>query len=998
MPEATQPAPPVQTGETPSLVVATRPNPVPRAATWLWWAACAVVFALGWVTHADWPVHFGVVQGAPSLSGDGRLRIHVRGRVQVDAPEPTPLSGALVRVYSERADGSIAPVKDGTTAADGTLLLDQLPGGTLWVLVEAAGHNRLSRSVQLFGERSLEFALGPAKSLEIRVLDDEQHPLQGATVLVQDSDALPFGALSDADGRVKLQQLGPPPYRLSVFAKGYESYERVGVTKDQSVILRRLGGLSVHVTAGGQSAAGAEVHIVGSNFWPGRRLEADADGRVHLGGLLAGVYDVRARKGELISQLSASIPLERGERKDVELELVQGRFIRVACNSERPDSLPVAGASIVVSELGLSPFPVSAVSDADGKARVGPLSYAPAFVSVSAEGYVGRNAVPVPEDTDELKVVLLHGATIEGRVVDSHGHSIIGASVEIIGFDLDGLPINESPELAGFRKAHFTFALTPPPLIPAGELGVTRGHLPYVSEVGNAGNWGDEAERRPAWISDIEGRFTAYPVPPGRVRALVRHPGFVEGLSETFELAPAQVQSVTVILQDGGHLLGRVVDERGFPIGGVRIQVTAPNASYERNLLTNDAGAFELAATPREVNVALARPMDPSRFVLQELVQVPSGSDTEHEFVLSDPRETLHWVVHDEDDQPLELAQVSLASLDPKVPLRVTRFSDSDGRVGIDDAAGLDVQVTVQAPGYVAHNERLREAPIERSFKLHKGTRVTGEITAVRGHVQVMGAEVVLETAERRLSTLTDGGGHFDFSDVARGRALLTVRHADYGPARLEIEVVDTGRVDRALELPPIDLQEGCSAEGVVVDSEGEAVAGARVALGTPAGHLARNAGGGASTTTDEDGHFVLKGLPSGELTLGALAPTRERGSLRITLEPGQELQGLTLQLGDEPELVEIGSQSGGVAADFGETEVEGATRVVLQSVQPGSEAERAGLRAGDVITDVDGASVSSAGQARARTTGRAGQDVIVGVERSGEHRAYRVRLETLRH
>jgi S1-C subfamily serine protease/protocatechuate 3,4-dioxygenase beta subunit len=710
------------------------------------------------------------------------------------------------------------------------------------------------------------------------------------------------------------------------------------------------------------------------------------------------VYDVRARKGEKISALVPAISLERGERKDVELTLVQGRFVQVLCTSEKPDFLPVPGASIVVSELGLSSFPLSLVSDAQGRARVGPLSQAPSFISVSAEGYVGRNALPIPETATEMRLELLHGATLEGRVVDAHGHAIMGAGIEIIGFDLDGLPIAESPELSGYRKAHFAFALTPLPLIPAGELGITRGHLPYVSEVNAATNWSSETERRPGWLSDIEGRFTAHPVPPGRVRALVRHPGYVEGLSETFELTPGQVESVTVILQDGGHLLGRVVDERGFPIAGARIQVTAPNASYERNLYTNDSGAFELTATPREINVALARPIDASRFVLQELVRVEAGADTEHEFVLVDPRGTLEWTIQNDAGEAVELAQVSLASLDPKVPLRVTRFSSVDGRVSIDDAVGLDVQVSVQAPGFVPVNEHLRAAPSERTITLQRGTRITGEVTAVRGHLAVMGAEIALETAVRRVTTLTDGQGRFDFGDVPRGRAVLTVRHAEYAPARLQIDVTDTGRTDRPLELEPIDLEEGASAEGVVVNSEGEPVAGARVSLGTPASHIARNTWGSGSTVTDEQGHFVLRGLPPGEHSLGALAPTRERGALSVALSPGEHLEDLEIELAAEAELDEIGSQSGGVAADFGDAEGQNGPVAQIRSVESGSEAERAGLRAGDVIVDVDGAPVASSREARARTTGRAGQDVIIGVDRDGERRAYRVRLETLRH
>src|SRR5690606_2405108 len=171
--------------------------------------------------------------------------------------------------------------------------------------------------------------------------------------------------------------------------------------------------------------------------------------------------------------------------------------------------------------------------------------------------------------------ILRAGGRLRGRVVDIHGHAIAGARVEVIGFDQDGLPIAETPLIAAYRDAHFDFAMKPIPLVPAGELGITLGHVPYVNEAQTSSGWTQLPADYSPWISDVEGRFTAHPVPPGRVRALVRHPGYVEALSEVVELGPGGEHEITVTMLEGARLVGRVVDTRGFPVADARISVSA---------------------------------------------------------------------------------------------------------------------------------------------------------------------------------------------------------------------------------------------------------------------------------------------------------------------------------------------------------------------------------------------------------------------------------------
>ncbi len=916
--------------------------------------------------------------------------------------EPTPaearvLEGATVRVYAESPDRRFALVGSGTTDADGSVSLRLAPG-PLWVLAEGPGTSRVSRRVVLREASRTRLLVTSARSLAVKVLDDERSPISGATVLVDDSDALPFGALTAADGVATFDRLGKGPYRVRVYARGFEAVERVGVSADLEIVLRKLGGLGVSVVdRTGTPVPEAEVYIVGSSLWPARRLLTDAEGKANLGGLLTGVYDLRARKGSLVSAVQSGVRLERGQRREVQLALGAGRYVRVRVTSDKPLSRPIANASVVLAEFGLSPFPMTARTNDDGSASIGPLSPGPAFLSVRAKGYVGRGAIPVDESSNEpMHIVLMKGGRLDGKVVDENGHAIAGARVEVIGLDTDGQPIAETPLLAAYRDAHFDFAMKPLPLIPAGELGVTVGHVPYVTEAGGGNtSFTDLPDDYQPWISDVEGRFSAHPVPPGRVRALVRHPAYVEGLSETVVLGPGGEQEVVVVLAEGGRLIGRVVDERGFPVANVRVVVAATSGSFERSLQSESDGMFRLSAVPRQISVSLARADAPTRFVWRETLVVTPGEEREREFVLPAQREDLDWKVVDEDDEPIDLAQVTVLSLQPEVPLRQTQFTREDGQVKIEDASGLSLRVNVRAPGFIPISEQLAKAPEERVIRLQRGVRVVGKVTAVRGHVEVAGARVTVVSGTHKDGTVTNARGAFEFEQVPKGRVTFEVSHDDYADATVEVRVEDTGRADRAFELPPIVLAEGAQLSGVVVDAEGEPVAGARVATQFMGTYLSRGSLPRGSVTSDDEGRFTLRGVAPGSVTVHAVSPAKGRGALQVLVEAGDELDDLTLELSEEaPE--EVLPDRGGFAVTFGERDEAGGVAVVIVDVAPESEAERAGLEAGDILLSVDGQRVRSMGAARRATSGRSGTDVVVRVLRGAREQSYRVRREAL--
>src|SRR5262249_47248533 len=151
---------------------------------------------------------------------------------------------------------------------------------------------------------------------------------------------------------------------------------------------------------------------------------------------------------------------------------------------------------------------------------------------------------------------------------------------EIVGTDLDGMPIDATPLATEVQKAHFAWALPgPAPLVPAGELGVMMGPVPPIPTGADIPAAPLEAMfaapvAPEPWVTNDTGVFRATPVPPGRVRALVRHPSFVEASSEMVTLAPGGSASVRVVMETGGTLEGIVLDDGGLPVAGARIEAS----------------------------------------------------------------------------------------------------------------------------------------------------------------------------------------------------------------------------------------------------------------------------------------------------------------------------------------------------------------------------------------------------------------------------------------
>jgi hypothetical protein len=911
------------------------------------------------------------------------------------------------------------------TDAQGVATLERVPTGELWVLTEAPGRQRTSARLVLGPEGGrARVTLRRAHRLVVQVVDEADRAVLGASVEVRSGDPLPYLGKSGASGAVEFTRLGPGPWSVRASAPGYEAASRSGVRAGllpQRLALRSLGTLLVSVqNPDGSPARQATVEVAGSGLWPARTAPTDDEGKVRVAALPAGVYNVFASREGLASETSLGVPVQRGEPTELTLRLGQGRRIAVrVVDGEGDDARPVPRAEVVLAEDGLSSFPRRSVSDPRGEVAFGPIGLRPAVLGVRAEGFVPRTGVRVNIDTaGPVVVALMRGGHLAGEVVDLRGDPVAGASIEVIGVDFAGMPVDETPEHMSFREVHFAWALsTPVALIPAGELGVMPGPLPPIPR-GRPAPVGENTPPTPTtttaiptlggaalmnlppppapWVTQPDGSFRAGPVPPGRLRALVRHPGHVDGLSEPVTVAPGGEGKVRVQLRLGGTLEGRVVDRGGRPVAGARVQIAAVQGTLVKSALTADDGTFAFSAVPGEVIVSVARPETFEDAALRKEVALGEGERKEIELVLPEARDPVEVRVVDDRGYPLDNAQVTALSLTVGAPLRTTRFTRDDGVALIPDAAGLDLRLEVSLSGRAPRSETFEKAGKELRVALGRAASLEGEVTARRGYDFIEGAQVTVTVAGVTRTARTGPGGRFSLGGLPPGKARVVVQAKGFARAERAAQISEPDG-DRPTVLDRIELVEGGEVEGEVVDRNGDPVIGARVAQGQVPAFLPMGGLPPGIAVTDGRGRFKLADLPEGAVSLEAFAPGKGRGRAQgVKVTPNRPAQGVRIVLDVETSQSEPAG-SGGVAVTLAERQEGGRAALYVRAVAPGSEAERAGIEEDDELLLIDDAEPRDLEDARRRLSGPVGDDVVLRVRRRGEEHRLRVARERVR-
>ncbi|MCL2725754.1 MAG: carboxypeptidase regulatory-like domain-containing protein [Polyangiaceae bacterium] len=771
----------------------------------------------------------------------------------------------------------------------------------------------------------------------------------------------------------------------------------------------RKGVLIVRVVSGsGEIVQGARVLVASPVLWPARAVETPADGIVRIDGLDDGSYAIKATMGSRVSTTELEIAVSHAEETNIELRLEQGIFVAARVVEAATDE-PIDKARVTLAEAGLSPFPISGLTDKAGRIELGPIARGTSTLSVSADGFVTKPATHVGDNpTTEVKIALVRGGTLTGRVVDVRGFPVEGATIRVVGTDVSGMPIDEDPQLSSFRDAHFTMALAGPrPLLSAGELGVMPGHLPDTPHGNTIGSSSTthvagaldalaHVNAEP-WITARDGTFQASPVTPGRVRVFVHHPQYIEAMSDAVTLTSDGEATINVVLASGGTLEGRVVDTHGRPIEGAQVTVLATRGSFEQITRTGTDGSFELEAVPEDLMVLVSRDDDVTHIASRAEIRVPDGERKSMEIVLPDARDPLSVRITGVHGDPVDAAQISAVSLEAGEALRTTVFTDDRGEANLAAAKGLALRVEVRAAGYGVQVITTTRDTDKLEIALATAESITGEVRANRRE-SIEGAEVVLHTKNGVYHARTDKDGIFTMGDLSPGRARLRIRAKGRAPLDRHIVVEDRGG-RQPTDIGKFELAEEGIVEGVVMDAKGDPVPGARVAKDSVPTYLPSAVVPSDMAVCDAHGLFRLGELPEGNVVLEAYSPDVGRTRMAgVRVIAGRTTDGVKITLPADGERVDEPFATGGVAVTLGETAAEPAgSEVVVVSVAEGSEAERAGIVPNDILVEVGGVAPSGIADARARLSGPLHDDVVVKVRRREHVVTLRITREPVR-
>lgn len=473
-----------------------------------------------------------------------RYEVRLRGQVRHGA---TPLSGCLI-AYQGLSSAAVA----GNTLSDasGIFAIGVTPNQAYRVQTRCAGFVSQSAETKPAAngqEISLDFSMPPALAQWAgELVTVAGAPLAGVAVSAQ-SGSQSANAITGADGRYVLD-LGTGTWSLVFSKSGYrEGYRNLsvpwnGTPQSKDTLKAAIGRLSVRVVEGTKGLSQTLVRLLPLDGGSAKTATTDAEGRLDLGLLAAGQYQVSAEKSGYQTK-TQNATLAADATVNIQLDLVA----QSAVIAGKVTAQGQAKASITVSltGIGLQRF---AVSGADGSYAFTGLPAGRYALKAYAEGFVSEKsldslqlAAAENRNAADLSVLAL-AASLQGRLTGADNPS--------------GFPLRLTGR-TGFRASTQT---------------------------------------------DAQGRFQFSALPNDHYVLQSARAGYaVTGTIGNAGLAIDKSTDLDVTVQAASFsVTGVLKDQSGKPVGGVAVLAvkSSGDAAWQGEVITNEQGAFTLTAIP----------------------------------------------------------------------------------------------------------------------------------------------------------------------------------------------------------------------------------------------------------------------------------------------------------------------------------------------------------------------------------------------------------------
>lgn len=848
----------------------------------------------------------------------------IAGRVTFQG---APVAGAIVEL-----DGLVDTVATRTTNAKGEFDFGPRVAMEWVVTASATGKTGMRMRIDSRDPHAspdkLELELGACDAaLSGTIRDASGGPIAKARVrrIAMGKEVVLHGssATSDDNGAYELcvNARWPGWVAVEVSADGYAAlvFRRVvpgRITADFALVPEAVIAGRVVRDDNGEPIANAYVHAPGTDDSPGRAALTDANGRFRLERLAAGRHAVLARADGMAAGTAVVLVGVGQTSAEIEIRLEAGSTLR---GRVVDGDKPISGARVAVisSALVAPDANTQAVTQADGT-----------FVIAGvARGDVRFTAFPYEVKSPETFHVSKadhSGITIE---VSARG-SITGTAVR-----------NKKP-------------------VPMASIYVSG---PNDDELGDV-------------TADANGRFAVHGLRPGpwRVDASDDSIGAFGRAPGTVIIEGNETKDVTIDIPFAASISGRVIDQTGAPVGGVGVMWRHASSDDAGITSTRSDGTYRAAtmtgggtyravvkrAMPSQTNLEPASGTDFPSVTLENGSSEVTGVD----LVVRLDHLVIAGRVVDESGQPIPdvrvIADVSGHELGFGSGLQhPAATTDIAGRFSIEDLGAGTYALLARTPSGISATQSgvvAGRSNVIIAVPAAGVIEVTTPGFAATPTVRAIRSDAIGALAP---TMATPQGSLHVLRNLTPGRYLVEARTGTEGvTATVEVAAGRTSRVTL------VSTGSGAIA-GVVRDFKTNkpvqgmtcyAVPQASAALFPPMGSFALPPGmteGGSRS--DAQGAFVVQ-APAGEVVLrcDGLWRTYSDGLRTLTLAPSQRTDTVVpvVALDERPTL-----ELGGLGANFDPS----AITPRLVHVEPKGPAATAGFRDGDVVTSVDGASVT---------------------------------------
>jgi protocatechuate 3,4-dioxygenase beta subunit len=794
-------------------------------------------------------------------------------------PVRSNFEAGRLRLAGQRDPGAVA---EGRSDSVGRFLLRAPAAGVFKVVVRAEGRLPMQYwPLPLVEDEELPpVSLCPAARAEVIVRDPVGRPVAGAWVFLTSHDEGRAGTWrpdarigqTGSDGSISLPRLEKERLDVSVFPPGGAELRQVNREGGRITVTAGAGGFRrLRVVSRGGPVAGVLVRI-GDVAWPAGLTDAEGrlgipcasgetgrirliapDGRQHTADLPAG-----AAGSEMVVALANPV-------------VMSGRV------TDQETGHPLAGA-LISPDLDPGSF---VLANADGRYRLVAPDSLGFTLQVKAARRLPRSARVNSTHfrAGRAPTLALHRATVlRGLVVDARGTPLAG--IDVFAF----------PD-------------------PGGEPGFPESSLEAAVDHG---------------ATDGSGRFELRPLRTGNsyeIRAV--RPGFLPVSTRALALA-RNAPPLKIVLSSARAARGRVQDAAGRPVAGVEVRLTPARAPGARRspgereeaagegspfvARTDAQGVFLVTWIPAERVDLTARQRGYATGQIRGIRISPGAEPADLGTVTLKPGAPLKGRVIDRAGKPLTGAEAYLVESVDRLEQENARLkgetpdavSGSDGSFTLEDLPqATPLYLLVRASGHLPAGVRGIHIPIRKplSVRLEPAATLNGRVLDEQG-APVAGARVVLtwqpaapENPERpagapvERSAVADPEGHFDIRDAPAGPVRLAVSARGY----LSLEGFQTvvPQSDPIQELT-LTLGKGAVLAGRISTTAGQPVSGARISAE------------GASEMSDDEGAYIVEGVPPGRVDVQVFHPAYKLFQREMVIQPGVNPLDVTFEEGVE--------------------------------------------------------------------------------------------------